>query len=364
MFVIITRSFPPDLGGMQSLMGGLSNNLVEHGPVKVFADSFENAESYDKTTKLNIDRIAGLKLFRKYRKAKIISEFLKGNNNIRAIFADHWKSVEHLNRELSKNIPIFCLIHSKEIYHPIGSTSNSRMIKSLSKANFIIANSNFTKNLAKKCGINESKIKVIFPGISMPFELDNVIDQEAKEIFSDSFPKLITVARLDKRKSHDNVIMSIKNLKMKFPKIKYVIIGTGEEEKNLKELAKQLNLNKEILFLKNINFKLKSALTKNSNLFIMPSRIVNRSVEGFGIAFVEAASYGIASIGGKDGGASDAIKDKVTGLICDGNDVGSIYESIEELINNQQYIKFGKAAKEFSKNFYWHKVVREYLNLI
>ena len=34
----------------------------------------------------------------------------------------------------------------------------------------------------------------------------------------------------------------------------------------------------------------------------MPSVIHNKSVEGFGIAFIEAAQFGIPSIGGKDGG--------------------------------------------------------------
>ena len=36
MFVISTRNFPPEVGGMQNLMGGLAKALVNHGPVKVF----------------------------------------------------------------------------------------------------------------------------------------------------------------------------------------------------------------------------------------------------------------------------------------------------------------------------------------
>ena len=35
MFLIVTRNFPPEVGGMQILMGGLSENLLAHGPVKV-----------------------------------------------------------------------------------------------------------------------------------------------------------------------------------------------------------------------------------------------------------------------------------------------------------------------------------------
>ena len=44
MFVIATRNFPPEVGGMQNLMGGLSNALINHGPVKVFADKVDNFE--------------------------------------------------------------------------------------------------------------------------------------------------------------------------------------------------------------------------------------------------------------------------------------------------------------------------------
>ena len=47
--------------------------------------------------------------------------------------------------------------------------------------------------------------------------------------------------------------MLIKNLKPKFPKIKYVSIGSGEEENNLLKLSKELRLEKEATFLKNID---------------------------------------------------------------------------------------------------------------
>ena len=70
MFLISTRNFPPDIGGIQNLMEGLSIALLNHGPVKVFADSFENSEVYDQDSKLNIQRISGFKIFKKYRKAK------------------------------------------------------------------------------------------------------------------------------------------------------------------------------------------------------------------------------------------------------------------------------------------------------
>ena len=94
----------------------------------------------------------------------------------------------------------------------------------------------------------------------------------------------------------------------------------------------------------------------------MPSIIHNKSVEGFAY-FVEAAQHGIPSIGGKDGGASDAIIHK-TGLICDGNSLEEVYESIDQLLKNHTYKEYGKLAKENSQNFYWNKIIEEYKRIL
>ena len=66
---------------------------------------------------------------------------------------------------------------------------------------------------------------------------------------------------------------------------------------------------------------LKNSLVAKSNIFVMPSIIHKSSVEGFGIVYAEAGQYGVPSIGGKDGGASDAIDHEKTGLICNGNNL-------------------------------------------
>ena len=364
MFLIVTRNFPPDIGGMQVLMGGLSESLLNHGPVKVFTYEHENSNTYDSKSRANIERVKGIKLFRKFRKSNLVNSYIDSNTNIRALIVDHWKSLELIKTENLKKIKTFCLLHSKEINHDIGSSLNRRTIKSTNNVDYIIANSNFTKKLANKVGIDSSKIHVIFPGIQKPKTIENIYKLKAEKYFEDAFPKIITVARLDKRKGHDKILMLVKNLKTKFPKIKYISIGDGNEEKNLFELSKKLNLDKEVVFLKNIEFELKIALISESNLFLMPSRIEKKSVEGFGISFMEAASYGIGSIGGKDGGAPDAISHKKTGLICDGNDLNSIYDSVIDFFKNENYLRYGKNAKEFSEKFHWDKVVKNYLKLI
>ena len=173
MFIISTRNFPPEVGGMQNLMGGLANALVNHGPVKVFADKSQNFESFDKHSKAEIERFGGIKLLRKYRKANRVMEYIKENKNIRSIFFDHWKSVEKINSQIIENFPTFCLVHSKEINHSNGSMLNKRVLNSIKKVRYVIANSNFTKNLAVNIGVPENKIHIIHPGCDKPIKIDN-----------------------------------------------------------------------------------------------------------------------------------------------------------------------------------------------
>ena len=82
MFLIVTRNYPPDVGGIQVLMGGLSENLLNHGPVKVFTYEHENSKTYDNNSSISIERIKGIKIFRKFRKANLVNGFIYENNNI------------------------------------------------------------------------------------------------------------------------------------------------------------------------------------------------------------------------------------------------------------------------------------------
>ncbi len=363
MFVISTRNFPPDVGGMQNLMSGLSLSLLKHGPVKVFAEKTLKESDFDKNSGFDLTRVGGFKILRKYRKANLVKEFsLK--NSVRAFFFDHWKSIEKIDNEILANTPSFCLIHSKEINHIEGSFINKRMLKSLNKATFVISNSEFTKNLAIKNGLDEKKIKIIHPGCNYPIKIDNKNVDRAKELYRNCFPKIITVARLDKRKSHQNILMTIKNLKPRFPNIKYISIGDGEEMQNLQNLKNELGLGNEVVLLKDCSELLKVALLEQSDLFLMPSITYKKSVEGFGISFIEAAAYNTGSIGGVVGGASDAIQDGVSGYLCDGENLNSIYETVVKFYDNDNYKQLGKNAFIFSKNFHWDKIVKKYIKLI
>ena len=158
--------------------------------------------------------------------------------------------------------------------------------------------------------------------------------------------------------------MTIKNLLPKYPKLKYVSIGDGEEKENLISLQKELGLTDEVNFIYKSTEQEKLALLEKSDIFVMPSVVHKKSIEGFGITFIEAASYGKPSIGGIFGGEADAILNGKTGYLCDGNDLNAIYETLIKALDNEHYKKLSANALEFSKNFSWDKIIKKYIELI
>ena len=158
--------------------------------------------------------------------------------------------------------------------------------------------------------------------------------------------------------------MALRNLKQVYPGIVYICIGYGDEEENIRNLVAELGLQPQVMFFKDISNELKIALVAKSNIFVMPSVVHKKSVEGFGIAYVEAAQYGVPSIGGKDGGAPDAIDHKKNGLICDGNNLDDIYSSINSMLENNKYIEYGKNAKDNVSKFYWSNIIEEYKKIL
>jgi len=359
MYLIITRSFPPEIGGMQNLMWGLTSELSKHYMLKVFADHHDNHKTFDEQASFTIERVGGIKFLRKYRKAQLINEFIK-ENKIDGIIVDHWKSLELIKTSKKK----ICLIHGKEINHEKGTSLNKRLLEILNNVEKIVANSEYTKNLAIKLGVQQDKIIVINPGVDQIQELDKKTLDKVENLLKHKFPRLITVSRFDKRKNHEKIIMALRNLKKIYPNIIYICVGYGDEEKNIRKLVAELNLQSQVMFFKGITNELKNSLVVKSNIFIMPSIIHKQSIEGFGIAYVEAAQYGVPALGGKDGGASDAIDHQKTGLICDGNELGEVYSSIVSMLENNKYLEYGKAAKENSSKFQWNKIIKEYKKIL
>ena len=55
--------------------------------------------------------------------------------------------------------------------------------------------------------------------------------------------------------------MALRNLKQIYPDIVYICVGYGDEEENIKKLVKELDLESQVMFFKDISNELKNALS-------------------------------------------------------------------------------------------------------
>ena len=368
--VISTQCFSPVLGGIENLMKGLADNLYKKKfNIFVFADSknLSDEENHDKNLSYEIVRYRGLKIIRKKRKSRDIKKFINFKKNINSIFCDSWKSAENLiKNKIAKTEKIFCLAHGNDILINKNIIKKKRIRKTLSETSHIVANSYFTKKKITDLGIKSSKIKVIYPGVEhryFDFKKNNNPFQKYKNFK----PILLTIARLEKRKNHRNIIYAVNELIKDFKNLLYLIAGDGPEMKEIRKLINKLNLEKNVKVLGKVNENDKNFLFKISDLHVMPTIQDKKSVsiEGFGISYIEAGMRGIPSISSGLGGTEESVINGKTGIICNPNNISSIKDSIKKvLINKKMYKKLSINSKNFSKKFLWKNTITNYLKLI
>ena len=223
----------------------------------------------------------------------------------------------------------------------------------------MVSNSEFTKNLVQNIISTKVPVKVVLPGAS---DLRNISEFEIPNITG--YPIILTLSRLEKRKGHSFIIESVKKIRPKLPRLQYIIAGDGPEKNFLTNLVKKNNLEATVKFIGSINDQQKKYLFQKTDLMIMPTldESENRSIEGFGIAYLEAAFFGIPSIASNVGGTPEAVLDKKTGIII--NNINELYDAMNNLLNDNGYLKkLGEQAKIRAINeFDWSKVSKKYLN--
>jgi len=368
VIIITTQCFAPMIGGIESLMTGIAESLSSYGKdVLVLADGKKGLQ-INKDQKYSIKRFYGWKPLRRMRKARYLEKICK-EKNIEAIYADSWKSIEYLNK---KNKKILVLAHGTEIPKQYWSLMIStirfkrkRIIKSYQNVYKIIANSNYTKDLMQaSLKIDGKKIKIIHPGIDVYREfISNEEKKFIKQVVNNKSPVITTLARIEKRKGHIFIINAINEFKDQFPNLVYIIAGKGPYLKDIMNRVEKLKLNDHVRFLGWITEPEKSLILKNSDIFAMTPITSGESVEGFGMAFIDAAFHGIASLGSDDGGIKDAIINGETGILCKSGNQSEITFNLKKLIENKTLRnKLGKNGKKLAeRKFQWDTKILEYL---
>jgi glycosyltransferase involved in cell wall biosynthesis len=142
---------------------------------------------------------------------------------------------------------------------------------------------------------------------------------------------IVTVSRLVGKNAIDDLIRAGQYLDFPF---RILIVGSGLDEKKLKELVRELKLEDKVLFLGSIEHNILREYISLADVFVRPSLS-----EGLGNVFLEAMACGVPIIGTKVGGIPDFLKDRKTGLFCQTRSPQSIAEKIKEVFSDDELRK-------------------------
>ncbi|MEL7141464.1 MAG: glycosyltransferase family 4 protein [Cyanobacteria bacterium J06554_3] len=202
------------------------------------------------------------------------------------------------------DIPYTVLTYGKEVWYELPDAEK----KALATADSLWTISRYSRDLA--CRANQvppAKFEmlpcvvdgtVFTPGAPPPSLVDRYQLQDAKI--------LTTVARLwagDIYKGVDVTIRALPKIAEAFPNVKYVVIGRGDDQPRLAQLAKDLGVEDRVIFAGFVPDEDLIDHYRLADVYVMPSK------EGFGIVYLEAMACGIPVIAGDDDGSADPVQD-------------------------------------------------------
>lgn len=266
----------------------------------------------------------------------------------------------YMNRRVNGTPYVTFAYGTEFLRYAPGSLGDRWVCRIIRDSEGVIAISSFTRSALVERGVSEAKITVMSPGLNLPVP-SAVLPAEAarRRLGLAGDPVLLSVSRLVPHKGHDTVLRSLPPLVRRWPELRYVIVGRGRHEADLRRLAAQLGVAQHVHFAGFVDDDELSVYCSACDLFVMPSREEQGSVEGFGISFLEAAAHGRPAIGGRGTGAEDAIADGVTGILVDPYSAEAVTEGIAKLLGDEPLRKqMGVAARaRVESDFSWERAV-------
>jgi hypothetical protein len=256
--------------------------------------------------------------------------------------------------KIAKNYkkPLIVTIHGQDFQQTIyKSRKCQKIIKrvvNFSKKTIVVSDK--LKNIGlNKLKINFQKLIVISNGINT----EDIYVKESNLIERYRGKKIIlSVSHLIKIKGIDLNIKAIARLIGKYSNIVYLIIGDGKQRKNLKNLAKNLNITNNVKFLSQLSHDKAMEYMSICDIFSLPSWN-----EAFGVVYIEAMAHGKPVVACKEEGIDGIIKHEETGLLEKPKDSDAIVKAIDFLLSNPRKAqKIGEKAKKLVlENYTWQK---------
>lgn len=219
----------------------------------------------------------------------------------------------------------------------------------LKNAKHVICNTNYTATLLKNY-VAQEKISIIYPSSTLLGKGCSTEHVRAlREKYSLAGKKVIlTVGRLVSRKGHVLVLEALRDLDRS--DWRYLIAGEGPELENLQNKIKEYHLEEKVILLGRVADEELPCYYQAADIFVLPHQLLDHDVEGFGIVFLEAASFALPIIAGQSGGVSEIFSGQDDVVYVKSAD--DIKQAIADFLQDTSRVKkFGQNALKVSEKF-------------
>lgn len=218
----------------------------------------------------------------------------------------------------------------------------------LNQADNIITPSIYFGNIAKDLVKDRDKVQPIYNGIDTRADIVGKI--QAREQLNLSIDQLIlfSAGRLVNWKGYDTLIDIMSSLVQENDNYRLFIAGDGPDQEKLKEQAKNLQVEKYVVFLGSLKREDLLLYLQSADIFIL-----NTGFESFSFQVVEAMYYGVPVITTNRCNLPEIITDQKDGLLVEYDKQDEIKYSISRLLTDQIFREniinnAAKRAQDFS----------------
>ena len=238
----------------------------------------------------------------------------------------------------------------------------------LSSAAVLVANSEWTRDrcltLLSELDIDASpdRVRVVPLGADHEFFRPGIDPREVRDRYGLGEGRwLLSVARLTRHKGIDTALQALARLRLRYPDLRYAVVGTGEDQEALAAEARDLGVAGQVKFLTQVPDRDLPALYNSAEIYLGVSRLMEQRVEGFGISLAEASACGIPVIAGRSGGIPAAVRDGETGILVDAERPEAVAEAVARLLDDAGLRgRLGAAGRRAVESRYnWDRVTRD-----
>ncbi len=186
-------------------------------------------------------------------------------------------------------------------------------------------------------------------------ELFSPASDEAERPFT-----IICVARLIERKGQHHLLRALAELQVICaPSVRLILVGTGDAEAQLRELADSLQVANAVTFKGFVSREQMPPLYREADVFVLPSQ-----QEGMSIALLEAMASGLPVIVTDTGGTAELVTQGQNGEIVPWGDVPALTRALHNLlITESERRQMGAESRRRALQFGWPVLAARYIKL-